>query len=229
MDFRELLENSWKSFTEFLPALLINTLVLLVVTLVTLGILAPVCSAGYIQSLLQVIRDRRKPEVGDLFSHMNLFLPLLALFLVAGVVILFGLVILVLPGIIAALALTFFCLYLLPLMTDKGLGVTDAVRESSRMAMEEPVGEHFAVVAIYLGVNALGQVVPFGIIFTMPFATLFLVYAFEEKTSGTLPEGEVKEAVTPPPPPEGGTGGESTEEKEKTPSDEERRGREEQE
>jgi hypothetical protein len=206
MDFKDLLEKSWKSFTEFLPALIVNTLVLLVVSLFTLGILAPVCTAGYTQSLLRSIRDKRKPEVGDLFSHMNLFLPLLGFFIVAGLAVFIGFLILVLPGIIAGIALYFFCLYLLPLMTDKGLGLIEAVKESSRMALEDPVVEHIAVVAIYIGITALGQVVPFGIIFTMPIATLFMLYAFEEKCGAeqTLPKknkGPATAAPPPPPPP----------------------------
>lgn len=203
MDFKDLLEKSWKSFTEFLPALIVNTLVLLVVSLFTLGILAPVCTAGYTQSLLRSIRDKRKPEVGDLFSHMNLFLPLLGFFIVAGLAVFIGFLILVLPGIIAGIALYFFCLYLLPLMTDKGLGLIEAVKESSRMALEDPVVEHIAVVAIYIGITALGQVVPFGIIFTMPIATLFMLYAFEEKWGAeqTLPEKNREAATAAPPPP----------------------------
>lgn len=206
MDFKELLEKSWKSFTSFLPSLLINTLVLLVVSVFTLGILAPVCTAGYMQSLLMAIRDDRKPEVGDLFSRMNLFLPLLGFFIVAGLAVFVGFLLLVLPGIIAAIALYFFCLYMLPLMTDKGMGLIEAVKESSRMAMEDPVVEHVAVVAIYIGITALGQVVPFGIVFAMPFATLFLLYAFEEKTgvevAKTQPEQNPSQtAASPPPPP----------------------------
>jgi hypothetical protein len=134
---------------------------------------------------------------------MRLFLPLLGFFIVAGIVVFLGLIILVLPGIIAALALYFFCLYLLPLMTDKELGIVDAVKESSRMAMEDPIVEHIAVVAIYIGLTALGQVVPFGIIFTMPIATLFMLYAFEEKC-GEAPAKPVQKAApaaAPPPPP----------------------------
>jgi len=204
MDFKDLLEKSWKSFTEFLPPLLINTVVLLVVSIFSLGFLAPVCTAGYTQSLLQTIRDKRKPEVGDLFSHMNLFFPLLAFFIVAGIIMFIGLLVLVLPGIIAGLALYFFCLYLIPLMTDKDMGLVEAVKESSRMAMEDPVTEHVAVVAIYIGLTAIGQVVPFGIIFTMPIATLFLLYAFEEKCGAEeKPSEKIEEAeaTSPPPPP----------------------------
>ncbi|GAB4340674.1 MAG: hypothetical protein Kow0089_14490 [Desulfobulbaceae bacterium] len=201
MDFKELLENSWKTFTEFLPAMLINSLVLTIVSVVTFGILAPVCTAGYTQSLLLAIREKRKPEVGDLFSHMNLFLPLLAFTIVAGIVLIIGFAMLVLPSIIAALALYFFCLYMLPLMTDKDLGLVEAVKESSRMAMEEPVTEHVAVVAIYIGLTALGSAIPFGIIFTLPLATLFMLYAFEEKCGEPPAVEEQRETAPPPPPP----------------------------
>jgi len=205
MDFKELLENSWKSFTEFLPALLINTIVLGVVSICTLFILAPVCTAGYMQSLLLVIRDKRKPEVGDLFSQMKLFLPLLAFSIVVGIAIFIGFLILVLPGIIAILALYFFCLYLLPLMTDKGLGVIEAAKESSRMAMEDPVVDHVAVVAIYIGITALGQVLfPITTLFTMPIATLFILYAFEEKcgVEEAQPVKDEKPVSPAPPQPE---------------------------
>ena len=198
MDFKDLFEKAWKSFTEFLPALLVNTIVLLVVSFFTLGILYPVCFAGYTQSVLLAIRDKRKPEVGDLFKYMNLFLPLLGFSIVVGIVIFIGFLVMILPGIFAAIALCFFCLYMIPLMTDKGMGLIEAVKESSRTALEDPVIEHIAVVAIYIGLTAIGQVVPFGIIFTLPIATIFILYVFEEQYSW---EAAAPEAATPPPPP----------------------------
>ena len=77
MDFKEHFEHSWQVFTAFLVPVLINTLLLFGVSIITFGIMAPVVSAGYMQSLLLAMRDERKPEPGDLFKHMNLFLPLL--------------------------------------------------------------------------------------------------------------------------------------------------------
>lgn len=206
MDFKDLLEKSWKSFTESLPALIINTLLLTLVSVFTLGILAPVCTAGYTQSLLLAIREGRKPEPGDLFSHMRLFLPLLAFGIVAFIVVSIGMMILVLPGIVAGIALFFFCLYLLPLMTDKELGLIEAVKESSRMALEDPVSEHLAVVAIYIVITAIGSAIPFGFIVTMPIATLFILYAFEEKCGPPpkkieKPTPEAPKPTPPPPPP----------------------------
>lgn len=203
MDFKDLLERSWKSFTAFLPPLLVNTIVLFIVSFFTLGILYPVCFAGYTQSVLLMIRDKRKPEVGDLFSQMKLFLPLLGFSIVVGIVIFIGFLVMVVPGIFAAIALCFFCLYMIPLMTDKGMGLIEAVKESSSTALEDPVIEHVAVVAIYIGFNAIGQVVPFGIIFTLPIATIFILYVFEEQYSWdtATPASPQEEEASPPPPP----------------------------
>jgi cobalamin synthase len=182
MDFKEQFEKTWRIFTGFLPALIINTIALIGISIFTLGILAPVAAAGYMQSLLLAVRENRKPEVGDLFSQMRLFLPLLGFTLAVTIALLLGFAMLVLPGMIMALALVFFCLYMLPLMTDRQMGLIDAVKESSRMALEEPVSEHLAVVALFIGITAVGQSFILGTLFTQPFATIFILLAYEWKT-----------------------------------------------
>lgn len=188
MDFKEQLEKTWQIFTGFLPAMLLNTIGLIGISFVTLGILAPVAFAGYMQSLLLAVREDRKPEIGDLFSQMRLFLPLLGFSLVVGIALMLGFAMLVLPGIIMVLALVFFCLYMLPLMTDRQMGLVDAVKESSRMALEEPVVEHFAVVALYIGITAVGQSFILGTLFTQPFATIFILLVYELKTKAEAVE-----------------------------------------
>ena len=195
-------EQTWKIFTGFLPALVINTLGLIGISVITLGILAPVAMAGYMQSLLLAVRDKRKPEFGDLFSQMRLFLPLLGFGIVVGVALMVGFAMLFLPGIIMVLALAFFCLYMLPLMTDRDLGLIDAVKESSRMALEEPVAEHIAVVALYIGITAIGQSFILGALFTQPFATIFILLVYETKIKKELPQ------------PAGGEGSSSNQQKE---------------
>lgn len=200
MDFKYHLEKAWTVFTAFLPALLVSTLALIGISIVTLGILAPVCTAGYMQSLLLAVRENRKPEVGDLFSRMRLFLPLLAFAVLVALVVMLGLAMLVLPGIIVSLALVFFCLYLLPLMTDRDMGLVDAVKESGRLALQEPVVDHLVVVALYLGITSLGQSVIFGMLFTQPFATLFILSAYQERSAAesSSPQPEKTGSVPPP-------------------------------
>lgn len=204
MDFKGLLEKTWTIFTEFLPAMLIITLGLIGISIVTLGILAPVATAGYMQSLLLAVRDKRKPEIGDLFSQMRLFLPLLGFGILVFIALTVGFAMLVLPGIIIVLALAFFCLYMLPLMTDREMGLIDAIKESSRMAMEEPIAEHFVVVALYIGITAIGQSFVIGTLFTQPFATLFILLVYELKTGKEVPQPAQAPTTPPPPPPEQG-------------------------
>ena len=204
MDFKAQLEKTWTIFTEFLPSLLVSTLALIGISIVTLGILAPVATAGYTQSLLLLVRDKRKPELGDLFSQMRLFLPLLGFGVLVYIALFVGFLFLVLPGIIMALALAFFCLYMLPLMTDQEVGLIDAIKESSRLAMEDPIAEHFVVVALYIGITAIGSSFVIGTLFTLPFATLFLLQVYELKSGKDLAQPSQAPSAPPPPPLEQG-------------------------
>ena len=69
------------------------------------------------------------------------------------------------------------------------------------MAMEEPVVVHFVVVALYIGITAIGQSFVIGTLFTQPFATLFILLVYEMKTGKELPQTAPAPGTTPPPPP----------------------------
>ncbi len=181
MDFKDIFAGCWRLFVANLPSLILSTLVYIGVSVVSFGIMAPVLTAGYMQSLLLLIREGRKPSVRDLFSQMRLFFPLLAFLVAIVLMVSIGFGVLVIPGIVAIIALSFFCLYMLPLMTDQGLGLMDAIKTSSRMAMEPPVGEHIAVVAIFLIINSIGNSTGIGVLLTQPFATLFILMVYERK------------------------------------------------
>ncbi len=181
MDFKAHFERSWEVFTAHLAPLLITTLALAGISLVSLGIMAPVCMAGYTQSLLLALRDGRRPQVRDLFSRMDLFFPLLAFSLLLALVTLAGFALLLVPGIVVVLAVSFGLVYMLPLMVDRNMGLVDAARESVRMALEPPVFEQVAVVAVYLVLNSIGNSSGVGLLFTAPYSTLFLLTVYEVK------------------------------------------------
>ena len=181
MDFKRHLEAAWSLTLGHLVPLVFMTLVMFAVSFLTLGILAPVAMAGYTQAILLLVREGREPRLPDIFSRMNLFLPLLAFGLVVFVAIVVGTLMLVLPGILVALAVSFFCLYMLPLMTDRRMGLVDAVKESARMAMGGAVMDHVVVVILFLGVTAVGGSVFIGSLFTQPFATLFIMSVYLER------------------------------------------------
>lgn len=187
MDFKIHFENSWRVFTAYLPAMLISTIAMLAGSILSFGILAPVLSAGYMQSLLFALRESRKPELKDLILEMRLFLPLLGFSILIFLAVFIGLAMLVLPGLVVMLIICFFCMYMLPLMTDQDYALFDALRESYRMSVQKPVSEHLAVVVVYLVLTSVGTSTGLLSIVTTPFATLFVLSVYEAKRIRQLP------------------------------------------
>ncbi|OQX11281.1 MAG: hypothetical protein BWK80_44915, partial [Desulfobacteraceae bacterium IS3] len=148
MDFKKHLETSWSLTLQFIVPLISMTLVMIFASVLTLGILAPVTSAGYMQAILLMIREGREPKVQDVFSQMKLFLPLLGFAVILLIAVIVGLTMLILPGILIIFAVSFGCLYMIPLMTDKQFGLIDAVRESISISLQENVIEHAVVVIL---------------------------------------------------------------------------------
>ena len=202
MDFKNHLETAWNMTLEHIVNLVLMTLVTLVVSVFTLGILAPVVMAGYIQSIIRMVRDGRQPIMEDLFSQMKLFLPLLGFSIAAFIATFIGFLLFVLPGLAILLAITFGCLYMLPLMTDKGMGLVDAIKGSWKMAWGDQVADHLVVGIIFIGLLAVGSSVFIGTLFTQPIATVFLVSVYLEKSKG---KASVAVQTPPPPPSENGS------------------------
>ncbi len=189
MDFKVHFETAWNLTIRYIAPLILMTLVMGVISFISLGILAPVTMAGYMHSILLMIREGREPRIQDIFSHMRLFLPLFLFGLVVFLGITIGFMLLVLPGLLVLLAVSFGCLYVLPLMTDKGMGLMDAIRESFRMSTGKNTLDQIVIMVIYLGLSAVGGSVFIGWLFTQPFATVFLLSIYEQKMGTPVAEG----------------------------------------
>ncbi len=183
MDLNEHLKTSWNLTLQSIVPLIFLTLVLIGVSVLTLGILAPAATAGYMHSLHRLLREGREPRLQDIFSQMRLFLPLLVFAAASALLTLIGYALLVLPGLLVSLALLYAFLYVIPLMTDRGLGLLDAVRKSWEMATAGNQLEHLLVMIIVAGLTAIGGSVVFASLFTQPLATLFLLSVYDEKVA----------------------------------------------
>jgi len=181
MDFKKLIEKSWKNTLRFIGPLLLITFVQLLVIVFSLGILAPVTTAGYIQSLLRAEREGRQPEVGDLFAQMRLFFPLFGFFFLATIIAVIGFSLLILPGFIIIAATAFAAFYMLPLMTDRGYGLFAALKKSWAVATTPPVTDHIIIAIIYVAIMSLGSSLPFAFLMTQPLATFILIGAYQER------------------------------------------------
>jgi hypothetical protein len=198
MDFKYHLETAWKMTLQHIAPLIFMTLAMIGISFISLGILAPVTMAGYMHSILLLIRDEREPKIQDIFSHMRLFLPLLLFGIVVFIITMIGIILLFLPGILFALVVAFCCIYMLPLMTDRNLGLIDAVKESFSMVTKEKLSDHIVVFILFIGISAIGSSIFIGSLFTQPLATVFLLSVYERlgKSSPDIPP-----APPPAPPP----------------------------
>jgi hypothetical protein len=197
MDFKRHLEAAWNMTLKHIVILVLMTIVSLAACVLTIGILGPAVMAGFVQSIIQMMRDGREPRIEDLFSQMRLFLPLLGFSIAVWIAMFVGFLLFVLPGLAILLAVTFGCLYVLPLMTDRHMGLVDAIKTSWQMAFGDSVADHIVVVILFIGLMAVGSSVFIGILFMQPFATVFLASVYLERIGAAA----VPASQAPPVPP----------------------------
>jgi len=184
MDFKSHIENAWHLCLKNIAPLILITLVLSILSILTLGLFTAVLLSGYVYSLLLLIRDGREPKIQDLFSHLNLFLPLFLLSILLFLATMIGFKLFFLPGIAVLCMVTFGGIYILPLMVDKKLGLVDAVKGSWEMAVKGNIADHIVVVILFIGLISIGSSVFIGTLFTQPFATILVLSVYIERVDG---------------------------------------------
>lgn len=184
MDFKEHLKTAWESTLQYIVPVILLTLVQLLVITFSLGILAPATTAGYTQSLILALREGREPKIGDLFSEMRLFLPLLGFGILAALLSFLGFLLLILPGFLVIAFLVFATIYMMPLMTDKEMGLFDAIKESWNMAVRKPLSDQVILMVLYMLIISVGGSIPLALVFAQPLATFFMISVYEERLQG---------------------------------------------
>ena len=199
MDFKYHLKNAWENTLQFIVPVILLTLVQMAASIISLGFLAPVTTAGYMQSLLRAQRERREPKIGDLFSEMRLFLPLLIFGFLSMLALIAGFALVIIPGFLVAGFLVFATAYLIPLMTDKQMGLMEALKESWQMAVRKPISDQFILMLLSMVIVSLGSSIAVAVLVTQPLATFLVLSVYEER----LQEGQpvIEEQGSPPPPP----------------------------
>lgn len=181
MDFKGHLETAWNTTLQFIVPVILLTLVQIIVIIFSFGILAPITTAGYMQSLLLALREGREPKIGDLFTEMRLFLPLFIFGLLAMIATFIGFALLVIPGFLVVGFLVFATIYMMPLMSDKDMGLMDALKESWRMATKAPISNQIILMVLYLVIMSLGSSIAVAVLFTQPLATFLVLSVYEER------------------------------------------------
>ena len=161
MNFQAYLADTYRIIKEEPVILILGGVVVQLLTILSMGILAGPFLGGYFLLIIYFLRDNKKPSFNDIFSGLQQFGNLFPFVLVI-LLIFIGFMLLVLPGLLFAT----WWLYVLPLMVDRKISFSEAMRLSMNKVNETGFLMHFvfmlliSVIPMML-LNFLSAMMPF--------------------------------------------------------------------
>lgn len=199
----EWLQEGFNLYKTHFGVLILTSLVAVLLSAATLGVLAGPMMAGFFLISLSLY-DRRepKPMVGDVFKGFSYFLHSLAFMLGWGLALMVASMILgIIPviGQLASLALCFvaqaFLMFGLPLIVEQRMGFWEASKASIDM-VKSNVGPFLGLGVVASIIGGLGALAcGIGVVVTLPIQICVTTVAYRNV---------FRTAVAPPPPPEPG-------------------------
>ncbi|MGB8328552.1 MAG: hypothetical protein WCE62_00385 [Polyangiales bacterium] len=174
------LSESWDLFKDDVVLYVIATLLVFVVSAVSLGLCSGPMVVGFIKLVNRRIRGEASTATDVFEGFSELGASLIAMILIAiGTCI--GLLLLVIPGVIFAIA-TAFTFHAIAL---DGIGATAAMGRSYSL-IKENLAPCVVLLLIVVVLNAIGGSVIFGSLFATPFSLIVVTFAYQ-RLRGTAP------------------------------------------
>lgn len=149
---------------------------------------------GVVATMLKVFDSVETVSFNDLW-HPKGYLPYLGATVLTAIIVVVGLILLIVPGIIAAMMLIFVKF----VVVDRGMGPVDALKESARITKGHRMTLFLFVLAIAV-LNIIGAILLFvPLLVTIPVSTLAMVYAYRtigHKASEVVPATAPATAAT---------------------------------
>ena len=193
LDVGDAVSYAWKKFQQYAGPLILIVLIVVIVNLVgailrftidsfvvgalvavLFWIVGQIVTIGVINASLMVTRGET-PEPGKAFNTEYLG-PFIIGSILYGLIVLIGLILCIIPGIIAAFMLSFYGFYIL----DRGLSATDALTASFNM-VKDNFGKVFLVILVAFVINFIGAILcGIGLLVTAPICWIILAYAYRK-------------------------------------------------
>jgi hypothetical protein len=161
MNFQAYLVDTFRAMKEEPVILILGGLLVHLLTVASMGLLAGPLIGGYFLLFILYLRDNRKPTFNDIFSGLQQIANLFPYFLVLLLIFL-GFMFLILPGLLFAT----WWLYVLPLMVDRKIPFTEAMRLSMNKVNEAGFLMHLVFLLLisvipFLLIDMVSAVIPF--------------------------------------------------------------------
>jgi hypothetical protein len=201
---KEAFSTGWEIFKEHWKFLLLLGLMIIGIEIIT-SLVSIIPFVGFIIQvivdavvvtggtyILLALYDKKKPTYKDLFSQTRYLLPYFMIMLLSILIMFGGLMIFIIPGIIASIALMFP----IQLMVDRGMSGREAVRTSWAISQDH-LPKLFLFVLALLVFNMIGAIVVVGLIITIPVSMLASVHIYRKllataEADGKLPVAQLQ-------------------------------------
>jgi hypothetical protein len=177
---KDALSESWEAFKKDAVLYVLANLVLIGLSMISLGILIGPLTVG----MIGIVRKRRRGEaasVGDIFAGFSSFGASFGAMLIGVLGVLVGVLLLVVPGLVFA----FLSIFTFHGIAYRNLGSIASIKHSIAVVKGHALAV-FVIMLVTIVINAVGGMVWVGGILTGPFTTLLLTVVYE-KLSANLP------------------------------------------
>lgn len=174
-------KQTWALFRDDVLLWVLAAVVLSVAAIASLGLMAGPLTVGFIE----LVRQARRGEplaLSTLFSRFDTFVPSLVAMIIIGIAVGLGMVLFVLPGLLAML----FATWTFHAIAYEGATGVDALRRSIDLVR----GNFAQTVALMLLISiahSIGGAVVFGVLLTAPLSLIALTVGFERLTGEGSP------------------------------------------
>ncbi|MGB8224190.1 MAG: hypothetical protein WCF10_16490 [Polyangiales bacterium] len=176
------LSEGWELFKGDLVLYVIASLLVFVVSAITLGL----CSGAMVVGFIKLVNKRIHGEAGaatDVFDGFSRFGGSLIAMTLIAIGTLIGFLLLVVPGVIFAIA-TAFTFHAIAL---DGLSATAAIGRSYSL-VKENLAHCFVLLVIVVVLNAIGGSIIFGSLLAMPFGLIVMTFGYQRLRGRTAIE-----------------------------------------
>lgn len=159
---------------------------LILVSIIASLVLNAIIQAGIININLKFI-DGGKGQYSHLFDKIAVFPQMILTFILYGVIVFAGLILLIIPGIIWGVKFQFFPY----LIVDKGLGPIEALKRSAELTQDTKLDVFFfnLLTGVFSFIGILFFFV--GVFWTMPAAMLATAHAYRQLEKGAIPKTKI--------------------------------------
>jgi uncharacterized membrane protein len=185
---QDTLSEAWNLFTSDFVLWIIAGLIMLVVTVVSFGILLGPMTVGFIQLVERRLRDEAV-SAADIFDGFAHFGASLIAFILICIGVAIGSLLLILPGLLFGLAMS-FAFHAIAIDDEDAMGAM----EKSFNLIKKDLTLSAVFLVIVLVLSGIGGAVGFGILLTMPFTLILWTLAYHRLSalSGGRPSGDVQ-------------------------------------